>query len=86
MLTFRISSETSFLQETVIALPVKNDVIKKLNANDLSGLLDLLGGINVRLRWLKSSLRVVMRHDDARSSVCQRISKDFTRMYWAAIY
>jgi ribosome-interacting GTPase 1 len=81
-----ITSEAPFLQKTVIAFPVKDDVIEKFNANNLSRLLDLLRGVYVKRRRFETSRRMVMRHDDTRSAVCQRISKDFTRMYWTAVY
>ena len=42
-----IISESPSFQKTVIALPVKDNVIEKLNANNFSGLFDLFGGIYV---------------------------------------
>ena len=65
LLSFGITSEASFLQKTVIALPVKDDVIEKYNANDLSRSLDLLRGVYVRRRRFETSRRVVMRDNDA---------------------
>ena len=82
---YRINLEISFLQKTVIVLPIKDDVIEKPDAKNLSGLLDLLRGIYVCRRGFKTSSRVVVRHDDTRSAVRQRISEDFTRMNWAAV-
>lgn len=47
LLSFGITSEAPLFKETEIAFPVKDDVIEKLDTNNLSGLFNLLRSIYV---------------------------------------
>lgn len=82
----RVGLDASGLQKAEISVAVEDDVIKKLNAENLSGLFDLLCSLFVSRGWIKVACRVIVRDYDAGCPVRQNIGEDLTWMNRAAIY
>lgn len=82
----RYGLEASGFQKAEISIAVEDDVIKKLNAENLSGLFDLLCSSFVSRGWIKAARRVIVRDYDAGCPVRQNIGEDLAWMNRAAIY